>query len=395
MQVTCINRNNHYSRFIKQGEFMKLLLTLLLTLPTLAYSHSNQQTNLQLINWFAGADIVGTSGDSESDQHSDFYVREFEFSAYSAIDQTWDGVLTLAYHKESTSDEEHIEVHEAFLSSSKLFKLANFKIGKFFLGFGRLNRFHRHDWTFTEAPLVQKSFFGNEGAKDTGIEYKKNLPSLMSSVTLGLTKGDEFNHNHAHDDEETTEIEKANSPTAYLRYAKFYEFTTTRGLEIAANYIHRVDAENIKYNYAGIDLIYKNRTGNFVKTLIQSEIWSRKQVHNEDGAEESFNDIGGYLYIEKGIDRHNAYSFRFDYYKADSHEEEADHDHGIDGLEVDGEFKAVSIGYIHTNSEFMKTRFTLETAEGIKLDTDASVDSYTKLMIQFVFSIGAHPAHVF
>ena len=121
------------------------------------------QNNNQLINWFAGVDIVGTTGSTDADLESDFYVREFELSAFSRIDQTWDGILTLAYHHELEAGESHIEVHEGFLFSSKLFNLSTVKLGKFFMGFGRLNRFHRHDWVFTEAPMVQKSFFGNEG----------------------------------------------------------------------------------------------------------------------------------------------------------------------------------------------------------------------------------------
>ncbi len=75
-------------------------VVIILTLFVMSSSAFSQEK--QLINWFAGADIVGTSGNSDVELDSDFYVREFEFSAYSAIDHTWNGVLTLAYHKEST-----------------------------------------------------------------------------------------------------------------------------------------------------------------------------------------------------------------------------------------------------------------------------------------------------
>ena len=84
-------------------------------------SRVHAQSYGQLIDLFAGADIVGTSASSDANLNSDFYVREFELSAFSSIDQTFDGVLTLAFHKELNSGHEHIEVHEAFLFSSKLF----------------------------------------------------------------------------------------------------------------------------------------------------------------------------------------------------------------------------------------------------------------------------------
>jgi len=366
-----------------------VMLGLVISLPIYA------QSNNQLINWFAGADIVGTTGSDDINQTSDFYVREFELSAFSIIDQTWSGILTLAYHKEQITNEEHLEVHEAFLFSSKLFPLANVKIGKFFLGFGRLNRFHRHDWIFTEAPLVQKSFFGNEGAKDSGVEYKRNILALNSTLSIGLTKGDEFNHTHAHDEHEEGEIDRAKSPTAYSRFAKFFEYSTTRGLEIGLNAINRVDAHGVNYQYAGMDFIYKDRLGKVLTTVVQSEIWSRNTIEKDNDETHSFQDIGGYLYIEKGLDQHHAYGVRYDYYKPDDHVEEADHEHGIDGLEVDKEFNALAVSYIYTNSEFMRTRVTLEHGVGVVVDSDPDVDRFTRGQVQFVFSIGAHPSHVY
>lgn len=362
---------------------MKLLLLLLLSFSCFA-----QTNNIQLINWFAGADIVGTTGNSKAQLESDFYVREFEFSAFASIDQTFDGILTLAYHKELEAGEEHMEVHEAFLFSSKLFNLANVKIGKFFLGFGRLNRFHRHDWIFTEAPFVQKSFFGNEGAKDTGIEYKRNLLSLGSTLTLGLTSGNEFNHTgHSHDEDE--EHESANGPTFYTRFAKFFESSTTKGFEVAANFINRKDEDSVAHQYLGFDLIYKDRFGRMIKTLVQSEIWSRTSTEDN----EDHTDMGGYIYYEHGFNQHHSLGLRADYYKAD-HESGDGHDHSIDGLEVVDDLTALSVSYIYYNSEFMRTRLTYEHAEGIEVD-GSDVDSYDKLSLQFVFNIGAHPAHVY
>lgn len=383
---------------------MKIVLIALFSLLS---SQAFAQQNLQLVSWFAGADIVGNTGSTEADLNGDFYVREFELSAFAAIDQTFDGILTLAYHNELQMGEEHLEVHEGFLFSSKLFNLSTVKIGKFFMGFGRLNRFHRHDWVFTEAPLVQKSFFGNEGAKDTGFEIKRNLVSIGSTLTVGLTSGNEFNHNEDHDhdhsgsnsSEEHDHSKMAKTPTTYLRYAKFWDFSTTRGLEVGLNYVNRMDAESKKYQYSGLDLVYKNRVGKFVQTLIQAEIWARTLEHEHDGEEEKHNDLGAYVYLEKGIDQHHAWGVRLDYYSQDHREEEAgsteEHDHKIDGVEVDGDYSALTLAYIYTNSEFMRTRISVEHAQGIHVEGHDDVDSYTKGMLQFVFSIGAHPAHVY
>lgn len=367
-------------------------MKLLLAVVGLALSINSFAQN---INWFAGADIVGTTGSTDAALESDFYVREFEFSAYSQIDHTFDGVLTLAYHHELEAGESHLEVHEGMLVSSKLFNLSTVKIGKFFMGFGRLNRFHRHDWVFTEAPMVQKSFFGNEGAKDTGVEIKRNLPGMSSTLTFGLTSGNEFNHTGEHEHEEDAEVEKAKSPTGYLRFAKFWEFTTTKGLEVGLNYIQRMDKESVKYQYSGLDLVYKNRVGKVVKTLVQLEAWARTLEHEEEDETEKHNDAGAYIYFEKGINQHHAWGARFDFFAQDEREEEAGHDHSVDGIEIEDDYSAVTLAYIYTNSEFMKTRLSVEHAQGIHVEDDEDVDSYARGMLQFVFSIGAHPAHVY
>lgn len=379
---------------------MKYLLIALLCLPGFAHAQLSSQNNL--INWFAGADIVGASGNDDAGLKGGFYVREFEISANSQIDQTFEGVLTLSYHNEIESEDEHFEIHEAFLISNKLFDQSVVKFGKFFLGFGRLNRFHRHDWVFTDAPMIQKAFFGNEGAKDTGFEFKHNLPSLTSSFTVGITGGQEFrhkNHDHSSSSSEESHREAGKGPTAYLRWAYFHEFTTQKGFELGFNALTRTDEESVNHKYGGIDFTYKERAGRVVKTLIQSEVWYNNETHTEDDEDENFNSVGAYIYFEKGIDQHHAFGLRADYFKPDEHlheHQEASghsHEHGIDGLEVHKEYRAVSASYIYTNSEFTRFRFTTEYLNGIEAEDD--VDSAVRAFAQIVFSIGAHPAHVY
>lgn len=380
---------------------MRFLIFIFLLSSYPLYAQTGQNS---LIKWFAGADIVGASGSKQAELESSFYVREFEFSANSQIDQTFEGVLTLSYHNEIENADQHLEVHEAFLISNSLLENTVFKVGKYFLGFGRINRFHRHDWVFTDAPIIQKAFFGNEGVKDTGIELKFNLPSLTSTLTVGITGGQEFNHVvHDHgdnDEDDSSHTKKGKSPTGYLRWAYFHEFSTLKGFELGANILNRRDEESIAYQYAGIDFIYKDRIGKVVENLIQAEIWTNKELHTEGDEKEVFNNIGGYLYYERGLDQHHAIGVRADYYKPDSEVQEhlkaqGEEHAGIDGLEIESVYKAVSLSYIYTNSEFTRFRFTIEHLEGIKVDEKENVDSATRAFAQLVFSIGAHPAHVY
>src|SRR5690606_122720 len=84
------------------------------------------------------------------------------------------------------------EVHEAYLKSSKLLNRVRMKLGQYFLGIGRLNRFHRHDWPFTLVPKVHSTFFDSngEGVVDTGVEVSWLIPaSFFLEWTLGITNG--------------------------------------------------------------------------------------------------------------------------------------------------------------------------------------------------------------
>ena len=84
------------------------------------------------------------------------------------------------------------------------------------------------------------------------------------------------------------------------------------------------------------------------------------------------------------------------------HEEGAaeEHHHSVDGMTIEKEFSSLTVNYTYTNSEFMRTRFSLEHGQGLTIedahdDHEHEDETYTKASIQFVFSIGAHPAHVY
>ncbi len=354
------------------------------------------------MNWFLGADLVGVSAESDKKLESDYYLREFEIYAYAPIDQTFDGVLSMAYHKELENDDEHLEVHEAYLKSSKIFNLTQIRLGKFFMGFGRLNRFHRHDWVFTDAPYVQKAFFGNEGAKDVGIEINRNLISMNSRLTVGVTSGNEFNHTiggHNHGADTGTEaeekLEKAKAPTAYIRFAKYHEFATTRGLEYGLNYINRMDREAAKYKYTGLDFVFKDRIARYVNWLVQSEVWALQQTHKDLGEEETQYKSGYYIYFEKGFNQNHAFGLRYDSFQTDTHEGEAGHLSAIDGIIVKDKLSLASASYIYRNSEYMRTRFTVDHGQGLYLRDEDSEESFTRAFVQLIFNMGAHPSHAF
>jgi hypothetical protein len=345
--------------------------------------------NLQLIRWFAGADVIGVTNTEES-LPSDFVVREFEISAFSQIDYIWQGSLTLSLHNDpGTAEETHTDIHEAFIFSNQLLPGTSVKLGRFFLGFGRLNRFHRHDWAISEAPLYHSEFFGGEAVIDEGIEVSKLLAEdFYLNLTAGITSGKKFKEEHHHEDEEE-EFKPADIPTHYLRLSTFHEFSTQKGFEYAVSLVKRTDGDGNKYEYTGFDLTFKNKFGRFYKDLLQFEAWKRKSSEIEEDGDQI--DYGAYIYYEKGFDQNHSLGLKLDWYKPQGHDEEEEgHDHGT---EINGEFTEISLVYSYYNSEFMRTRLTLSRSKGLLVE-EKEVEN-TKLMLQTVFTIGAHPAHLY
>lgn len=366
------------------------LLFLFLTLNAEALAQ-----NVQLIDWFAGADIVGVANSSE-EVASDFNVREFEISAYSQIDYIWQGNLTMALHRHTGEQHTDTEIHEAFLFSNQLISNTSFKLGRFFLGFGRLNRFHRHDWSISEAPQYHNQFFGFEAVRDDGVEVSKLLSkSFYLQLTAGLTSGKEFKEEHqGHQSDEVAseEFKTPHVPTHYFRLSTFKEFTTQKGLEYALSYVGRTDAEGSRYQYYGIDLVYKNKVARFYKDLFQIEAWQRNSYIGQD----ELTDIGAYMYYENGFNQNHALGIKLDWYQ--SHESHDGHDEATESssehhLEIANHFSELGIVYSYYNSEFMRTRLTLSHTKGLLIEEKQSEN--TKLMLQTVFTIGAHPAHLY
>jgi hypothetical protein len=362
---------------------MKNLIYVLLLLPSTVFAQ-----NPQLINWFVGADLVGITN-SESDLPSDFAVREFEISAFSQIDYMWQGNLTVAFHKEPGAGEEtHSEVHEAFIFTNQLFSDTSFKLGRFFLGFGRLNRFHRHDWSISEAPMYHKEFFGPEAVKDDGAEFSKLLADdFYLKLTVGLATGNQFKdeHNHAEEEEEN---HRALMPTHYFRLSSFHEFSTQKGIEYSGNYIGRTDGEGVEYQYFGLDLIFKNKFARYYEDLVQFEAWHRKTKDDH----ETQNDYGAYVYYEKGFDQNHSLGFKLEWFAPNEHEHEEAEEEGHE-LEFNKEYFELNMAYIYYSSEFMRVRLNVAHAKGLIID-EKKVDN-TKILLQTVFTIGAHPAHLY
>lgn len=337
---------------------------------------SAQQLDGSGLKFSAAADIVGsykTRNDSTATDKTE--VREAEILLTAPIDHRFEGLISFASHREA--GESKAELHEAFIKTSNLVPRSNIRFGQFFLGVGRLNRFHRHEWNFITAPKVQRTFFDEEGALDTGLEYTYIMPlPFYMDVTAGVTNG--YTYGHSHD-----EGEKPRQPTHYVRTSVFHPFFWATGAQTGLNYLGRTSSDNTKMNMVGLDFLAKWKEGSMTHFLLQSEIWARRVKAPKVDHEDNF---GLYLFPQVGITEEVYFGMLYDFFTNLSLKNALD-------KKVNNSQQAISPTLTYKASEFS----TLRVAYTFGMDKQDSVPTKydSKVEFQATFIIGAHPAHEF
>ena len=342
---------------------------LFLLLSATAYA----DTGLEIVA--AGDLVYSQSLNDDSGANEKLAARGAEVMLFAPIDHIWDGVFSLAAHDEGGST--NFEVHELYVSTSKLIDGSRFKIGQFFLGIGRLNRSHQHDWPFTRAPKVHRDFLAEEAVFDAGVEWGTLLPTeFYLDLTVGVTSGHRFGHVHSSGT-------KPKTPTHYMRLATFVDFTRGSGLEIGSTYLGRNNSQGEKMQIVGLDTTFKWREGKLVKWLVSSEMMYRKLDFAGASSEE---ELGFYLFGERGWTPAFRTGMRLDSLKNFS-------ERNLLQKKVNNIHWGATLQSSYQTSEFFKTRLSIShefrRVEGLTQDKD------TRAQLQFVFIIGAHPAHDF
>lgn len=333
------------------------------------------QVSLQNIQTSAAIDITApVNFDHSEDNKLD--IRAAELIFFGPLDPTFDAVINLAAHNEE--GEYHAELHEAYIGSSKLIPSSRFRAGKFFLGVGRLNQFHQHDWAFISAPKVQTEFFDEEGVADSGGEFSTLLPTdSYWDITVGVTNG--YTWGHAHDAGKKPQV-----PVHYIHPVNFIDLADAGAIQWGLNYLGRTDADAVQTQLYGLDFTYKKTEGKTLERLFQSEIWM--QIQSSPDMERT-EKIGAYFFPQMAVNERHFVGLRFDAFS------ELSRTFVSDGSKQDN----LEYGFVPTYT-FKNSEFTLfRAAYGYNVQTFKGEDDVReqKLEFQFVAILGAHPAHSF
>jgi hypothetical protein len=146
------------------------------------YSNLQQDPNTYQINGF-----VPTLGEVSPGKRG-LSLGESELGISASVDHLFRGTLIASI----SPDNDSIGVEEATIQTLGLSHGFTIKAGRFFSAIGYQNEIHAHAWDFTDAPLANKVFLGNQ-LGDDGVQFKWVAPTtLYWDLGLELGRGRAF-----------------------------------------------------------------------------------------------------------------------------------------------------------------------------------------------------------
>ena len=330
-------------------------------------------------------------------------LSESELSFLANVDDKFYGNLTIAL-----TPENEVEVEEAYGVLTALPYGVVPKFGRFFSGIGYMNEQHQHVWDFKDAPLAYQAFLGNQFAQD-GLQVKWVAPTdtfLEFGAEIGNGEsfpGSQRDSNGIGAGSVFVHTGGDVGPRASWRAG--VSFLKTRAsdrqgtqLDTTGNIVQTAFAGNTKLTIA--DFVWKYApTGNAKQTnfKVQGEyFWGRERgelTYDSDGAL-GLTQTDAYSSHQRGWYLQGIWQFmpmwragvRYDRLNPGTP------DYGVNiGFIATDPFdpRKTTVMLDYTPSEF--SRFRLQYAQS-KTRPDMSDN---QLFLQYILSLGAHPAHKF
>lgn len=341
----------------------------------------NQRT--YTLDILAAVDMVGEWDNEEQDTTAnEFGLREVEIGFFADIDQLAQGVVMIAGHNEG--GEFFFEIHEAYFNFPR-FLVPNLsaRVGQMFFDVGRLNSVHRHDWRFTNAPVVHEELLDEEAAEDEGIELSYLMPwPFWQELTVGVFNGKTFGHTHV-------EGPKKNNPLYTAHLSQFFPISPDWGTEFGFSYLrwHPTEEPNRVTHQYGFDYLLRWAAGPGRQFELSSEIWYRETREKNERrfdppAAPIDTRVGGYIFGEYRFHPQWGVGYRYDYFTNPNFEDEDGRRQTKNGIEQN------SVMITYYPSEFSYFRATAER------DTilEAGENTY-QFYLQADFILGMHPPH--
>ncbi|MEQ9366534.1 MAG: hypothetical protein RIF32_20000 [Leptospirales bacterium] len=341
----------------------------------------NQRT--YTLDILAAVDMVGEWDNEEPDTTgNEFAIREVELGFFADIDQLAQGVVLMAAHNEG--GEFFYEVHEAYFNFPRFFvPNLSARAGQMFFDVGRLNATHRHDWKFTQAPVVHEELLDEEAAEDTGLELSYLMPwPFWQELTLGVFNGKTFGHSHVQGPEKNNPLYTAHLP-------QFFSIADDWGTQFGFSYLrwHPTEEANRVTHQYGFDFLLKWVQGHGRQLELSSEVWYRETREKNERrfdppAAPIETRVGGYVFAEYRFHREWGVGYRYDYFTNPNFRDNDGRIEKKNGIEQN------SVMVTYYPSEFSYFRATAERETILEAG-----DNTYQFYLQADFIIGRHPPH--
>jgi hypothetical protein len=307
--------------------------------------------------------FLGAVGENEVNPAPALALDEVEATFQAVVDPYARADFFLAFSPEG------VEIEEGFLTLSSLPGGLLAKVGKFKQQVGKVNTLHPHALPWTDKPLMIENLFGaEEGLADAGVSVSKLIlnPWMFLEATGEVYQGS----SSLFQSYERSDVSWA------ARLRGYRDVTESTNVDLGASYASGTNdaGPDFTTQLFGVDATLRYRPlrrATYRRLLGRTELfWSRRAQEDAD-----VHAFGMYASGEYQFARRWFAGARYDW-------SERAHDASL----VD---KGPSLLVTFWPSEFSQVRGQyrrIRYAEGV---------TSNELLFQFLFSIGAHGAHVF
>jgi hypothetical protein len=331
-----------------------------------------------------------------------FSLGETELVVEANVDDQFHGWATVALENED--GETVVAVEEAYFNTLALPWGFAAKGGRFFSDIGYLNRIHAHAWEFVDAPMVYRTLLAGQ-VNDDGVQLRWVAPTdVFFELGVEVLRGQEFPGGGA-------DRSGARSFSAFSHFGGDVgaSHAWRAGLShLAADANDRRTGEDVATSFSGdsdvriLDVVYKwAPQGNPAQTnfVLHAEFFYREEegelVFNPDAGPTS----SAYEGRQKGLYVQTVYQFMPRWRAGLRYDRMEEADNEIPNNPA-GEFDALldasyapqrySAMVDFSNSEFSRLRVQYNRDE-----TRPAGEEDDQFFLQYIMSIGSHPAHQF
>ena len=306
--------------------------------------------------------FLGKAGDlNEFDERPTASLEEAEISFQAFVDPYAQAKFFVAVGPEGA------EVEEGFINFIALPHDLTAKVGKLKASFGKVNLMHAHARPWIDTPLVLNNFFGGEGLADSGVSVSRIFPN-RHNIFVEAT-GEVYSGNA----EGVFESQNRND-LFYLGHLKAYrDLSEQSNLEIGTSFARGTAPETGGISeLGGLDVTYRYKPlerGLYRSFISRTELVANRRSGSDDHA------FGFYTSADYQFARRWFAGVRLD---------QADRADAPDLTD-----RGASLTLTFWPSEFSQLR-----AQGRRIRY-GNGPSVNELLLQVLFSIGAHGAHSF